>query len=181
MKDPKEQQQPQRLPTDEAVVPIKYIGNKDEKHDTVNHTGEVWKRGETRFYPTRYAKALLVHTAVWRLGKREDVGKVSEDHMAVVAASAPGTDGDLEFEEHTIGALNLALGIEGGTTSLDLDAYTPLARGVRLRARAPIDLDVLGGAPRWNVHHDYELDLEIEAADLQQVMASFRARRGTAT
>lgn len=86
-----EQVQPQKL--SEQVVPIKYIGLKDEKQDNVNHSGTVWKKGQTLAYPTKYAKALLVHTSVWRLGKADDIGKITEDQVAVVAASA----GDLEF------------------------------------------------------------------------------------
>jgi hypothetical protein len=74
----------------DLVVPIKYMGGKPDKHDTVNHTGTVWQKGQTLPYPARLAKALLVHTGVWRLGKREDIKEGSDD-VAAVEGTAPGT------------------------------------------------------------------------------------------
>lgn len=61
-----------QLSTD-AVIPIKYVGKKKEKHDTINHTGTIWQPGQTLFYPARIARPLLLHPDVWRLGRKEDV------------------------------------------------------------------------------------------------------------
>jgi hypothetical protein len=91
------QPQPQPNTLAEQAVPIVYVGAKPEKHDTVNHTGIVWKRGETLMYPAKYAKGLLVHTDVWKIGKKADVGKVNEDYLRVLAAATPVNAGDLEF------------------------------------------------------------------------------------
>jgi len=73
----------------DATVPIKYVGTKAEKHDTIHHTGTIWKPGQTLFYPAKLAKDLLnqVHSAVWRHGKREDVGAADAEMEAVVAAA----------------------------------------------------------------------------------------------
>lgn len=80
---------------DAGAVPIKYVGKKGEKHDTVNHTGTVWAVGQTIMYPLRLAKALLVHPDVWRIGKREDVADASSDGDKIIAASdSPPTDGN---------------------------------------------------------------------------------------
>lgn len=82
----------------ESAVPIRYVGKKPEKHDTVNHTGTVWKPDQTLFYPARLARGLLLHPAVWRLGRREDV-KDKEDEVIVAAseqAAGAGASGERE-------------------------------------------------------------------------------------
>lgn len=73
------------------TVPIKYIGPKAEKHDTVNHTSTIWKPGQTLYYPLRLAKALLLHPAVWRLGDRRDIGAEDAKMDKVIGADAQVT------------------------------------------------------------------------------------------
>lgn len=48
------------------LIPIKYIGNKEQKKDTVAGTGLVWRRGEIHFVPPLIAVKLTPHTDVWR-------------------------------------------------------------------------------------------------------------------
>lgn len=68
------------------AIPIKYVGKKAEKHDTINHTGTIWKPGQTVWYPTRLAKGLLTHPEVWRLGKKEEI-KGEDARMEEVVAT----------------------------------------------------------------------------------------------
>jgi len=86
--------------------------------------------------------------------------------------------GDLGFEEHTLGSLNLEVVMQERSTSLEFDAYTPIARAVKLRAHAPIDVDLLEASPRWSEHHAYDLDLHIKDADLEEVLAWVPGVRG---
>lgn len=67
-----------------AIVPIKYIGNKDYKTDTVNKTSALWRHGETRPYQADKAAALLAHKSVWVLGDISDL----EDGEQIVTDNA---------------------------------------------------------------------------------------------
>lgn len=67
-----------------AIVPIKYIGAKEFKTDTVNKTSALWLPGETRPYQSDKAPALLAHKTVWALGRIEDL----EDGEQIVTDNA---------------------------------------------------------------------------------------------
>lgn len=48
------------------LIPIKYIGAKDQKKDTVAGTGLVWEHGQIHFVPPLIAIKLTPYTDVWR-------------------------------------------------------------------------------------------------------------------
>ena len=76
------------------IVPIKYIGPKPIKHDTINHTRTMWNgKGDVQPYPANLAPQLLVHTTIWVLGSKEELpdGTVlgDEDGVMIARATAP--------------------------------------------------------------------------------------------
>lgn len=87
----------------ENVIPIEYVGTKDEKRDTINHTGTVWKKGQTVPYPAKLASGLLVHTDVWKIGRRTDYNKGS-GVLEEIATAQNNTIPDKRGMELTNGA-----------------------------------------------------------------------------
>lgn len=61
------------------LIPIKYIGSKDRKKDSVAGTGLVWEQGQIHYVPPRVAIQLTPYSDVWREAweeAEEDPGSV---------------------------------------------------------------------------------------------------------
>lgn len=52
-----------------ATVPVKYIGPKVGKHDTLTGSGLVWNPGQTHLMDEEKARRLLRHPDAWVLGE----------------------------------------------------------------------------------------------------------------
>ena len=71
-----------------AAVPVKYIGGKPMKHDTVGGTDAVWLQGQTILYPADKVSRLFRHPDVWVLG---DVSEIEHTAGEIV----PGASGSV--------------------------------------------------------------------------------------
>lgn len=72
-------------------IPIKYIGSKAQKKDTVAGTGLVWERGQIHFVPPLIAIKLTPYKDVWREAWDEAEDNPASVGLVLTAQQSAGT------------------------------------------------------------------------------------------
>ncbi|MGZ9893035.1 hypothetical protein ACXXNA_05700 [Bordetella bronchiseptica] len=87
------------------LIPIMYIGAKEQKKDTVAGTGLVWERGQIHIVPPLIAAKLTPYKDVWREAWEEAENNPDNVGLVVTTPAPPG--GEETGEQSQIPPFNM--------------------------------------------------------------------------
>lgn len=125
---PEAQQAQQPVGAGSNLVPIKYVGKKDQKTDNVADTGLVWQRGEIHYVPPLLAQKYKRHPGVWQEAwdeAEQDPGSVG---MVIEGTLPQGEQTNLE----RAGQVTFDLPNLQGMTKADIATFAQTQYGTQL-------------------------------------------------